>query len=206
MGVRFGTPAPDLHLYSDASRSGWGAHIFDRSVSGVWSEEEKLLHINLLEMKAMFLALQSFQEVIAGCRVTAMCDTSTVVAYINKQGGTVSRSVCLLASQLLRWMESLDIHLDARYLPAVQCSGRYPQSLGVTVNRSVRDEPKREASPILFPCPGSPGSLRGRIVSSLERLGCGRVSTLSSSRKGGGSRQGGPNLSMRRSCSPTFFC
>ena len=25
VGVRFGTPAPDLHLYSDASSSGWGA-------------------------------------------------------------------------------------------------------------------------------------------------------------------------------------
>ena len=52
-----------------------------------------------------------------GCRVTAMCDNSTVVAYVNKQGGTVSRSLCSLASQLLRWTESLDVHLDARYLP-----------------------------------------------------------------------------------------
>ena len=36
-GVRFGTPPPDLHLYSDASRSGWGTHLLDRFVSGVWS-------------------------------------------------------------------------------------------------------------------------------------------------------------------------
>ena len=63
-GVRFGTPAPDLHLYSDASRSGWGAHLH-QVVSGVWSEQEKLLHINLLEMKALFLALQSFQDLVA---------------------------------------------------------------------------------------------------------------------------------------------
>ena len=52
-----------------------------------------------------------------GRRVTAMCDNSTVVAYVNKQGGTASRSLCSLASQLLRWSESLDVHLDARYLP-----------------------------------------------------------------------------------------
>ena len=68
-------------------------------------------------MKALFLALQSFQELFAGHHVTAMCDNSTVVAYVNKQVGTVSRSLCSLASQLLRWTESLDIHLDARYLP-----------------------------------------------------------------------------------------
>ena len=97
-GVQFETSPPDLHLYSYASRSGWGAHLLDRYVSGVWSEEEKLLHINLLEMEAMFLALQSFREEVAGRRVTAMCDNSTVVAYVYKQGGTVSRSLCLLAS------------------------------------------------------------------------------------------------------------
>ena len=116
-GVRFGTPAPDLHLYLDASRSGWDAHFLDRVVSREWSEQEKLMYINLLEMKALFLALQSFQELVAGRRVTAMCDNSTVVAYVNKQGGTVSRSLCSLASRLLKWTESLDVHLDARYLP-----------------------------------------------------------------------------------------
>ena len=86
-------------------------------MSGVWSDQEKLLHINLLEMKVLFLGLQSFGEDVIGHHVTAMCDNSTVVAYVNKQGGTVSRALCLLASRLLRWMESLDIHLNARYLP-----------------------------------------------------------------------------------------
>ena len=76
-----------------------------------------MLHINLLEMKAMFLALQSFQEVVAGRHVTEMCGNPMVVASVNKQGRTVSRSLYSLASQLLRWTESLDIHLDARYLP-----------------------------------------------------------------------------------------
>ena len=116
-GVRFGTPAPDLHLYSEASSSGWVAHLLDQHVSGVWSDQEKLLHINLLEMKALFLGLQAFREDVIGHHVTAMCDNSTVVAYVNKQGGTVSRALCLLASRLLRWTESFDIHLDARYLP-----------------------------------------------------------------------------------------
>ena len=99
-GVRFGTLAPDLHLYSDASCSGWGAHLLDQHVSGMWSDQEKLLHINLLKMKALFLDLQAFREDIIGHHVTAMCDNSTVVA-----------------SRLLRWAESFDVHLGARYLP-----------------------------------------------------------------------------------------
>ena len=110
-GVRFGIPAPDLHLYLDASCSVWGAHLLDQHVSGVWSDQ-KLLHINLIEMKALFLGLQAFREDVIGHHVTAMCDNSTVVAYVNKQGGMVSRALCLL-----RWTKSFDIHLDARYLP-----------------------------------------------------------------------------------------
>ena len=67
--------------------------------------------------------------------MTAMCDNSTVVVYINKQGGTVSRALCLLASRLLRWTESFDIHLDARYLPGqanvlVDLLGRHGQVVG----------------------------------------------------------------------------
>ena len=100
----------------DTSCSGWGVHLLDQHVSGVWSDQ-KLLHINLLEMKTLFLGLQSFREDVIGHHVTAMCDNSTVVAYVNKQGGTVSQALCSLASRLLRWMESLDIHLDASYLP-----------------------------------------------------------------------------------------
>ena len=97
---------------------------------------------------------------------------------------------------------------------AAQCSGRSPQpsgsgyrdrvvsplaggersasSLGLAVNRSVRNESQREASPILFPCPGSPGGLRGCVSSSLGQPGPVRVSTLSSGRKGGGSSQVDP--------------
>ena len=116
-GVRFGTPALDLHLYSDASSSGWGAHLLEQNVSEVWSDQEKLLHINLLEMKALFLGLQAFREDVIDHHVTAMCDNLTVVGYVNKQGGTVSRALCLLTSRLLRWTESFDVHLDARYLP-----------------------------------------------------------------------------------------
>ena len=94
-----------------------GAHLLDQLVSGVWSDQEKSLHINLLEMKALFLGIQAFREDVTGHHVTAMCDNSTVLAYVNKQGGTVSRALCLLTSCLLRWTESFDIHLDARYLP-----------------------------------------------------------------------------------------
>ena len=207
-GVRFGTPAPDLHLYSDASRLGWGAQL-DHVMSGVWSEPEKLLHISLLEMKAMLLALQSFQEMVTSRRVTAMCDNSTIVAYVNKQGGAVSSSLCSLVSRLLRWTESRHPTRCEVSTRAVQCSGRSSQPpgpsprdrvvsppaggdrsalhLGLPVAGLVHDASQREASPILFPRPRSLGSLRGCVSPSLGQPGRLCASSLSSGQKGGGS-------------------
>ena len=106
---------------------------------------------------------------------------------------------------------------------AVQCSGRSqpsgsgyrdrvvsppsggkgpPSSLGLAVDRSVHDESQHEASPILFPCPGSPGFLRGCVSSSLGRPGPVSVSTLSSGRKGGGSSQRDPQSLHDSGCPP----
>ena len=75
------------------------------------------VHFNLLEMEALFVGLQAFREDVLGHHVTAMCDDSTVVAYVNKQRDTVSRALFLLTSRLPRWTESFDIHLDVKYLP-----------------------------------------------------------------------------------------
>ena len=109
--VRFGTPALDLHLYLDASCSGWGAHLLDQHVSGLWSDQEKLLHINLLEMKALSLGLQAFREDVIGHHVTTMCDN--FCRGVRQQ----ARGHGFPGSMLLRWTESFDIHLYERYLP-----------------------------------------------------------------------------------------
>ena len=77
MGVPLRSPPPDLHLYSDASRLGWGARL-DQFVSGLWSEEEQLEHINLLELKAVFLGLLAFQHRVAHQSVALMCDLSLI--------------------------------------------------------------------------------------------------------------------------------
>ena len=141
--------------------------------------------------------------------MTAMCDNSTVVAYVDKQGGTVSRALCLLTSRLLRWMESFDVHLDARYLPGEnnvladvlsRCRDRVvsPPSggevtssrVGQSVDRPVCDVPQREAAPVLLASPGSPGRLRGCVSPSLGRPGSVRVSSLSSGRSGDRPRPG----------------
>ena len=46
-----------IQLFTDASNEGWGAHLDQNSTKGLWSDREKKLHINVLELKAVSLAL-----------------------------------------------------------------------------------------------------------------------------------------------------
>ena len=65
---------------------GWDAHLDQRSTQGLWSDQEKRLHINVLELKAVSLALRNFKDQCQDQTVLVATDNSTVVAYINKQG------------------------------------------------------------------------------------------------------------------------
>ncbi len=58
-GTVFPRPFPSVTLTTDASKSGWGAHLDDLSLAGLWSPSEQYLHINLLELLAVQKALQS---------------------------------------------------------------------------------------------------------------------------------------------------
>ena len=117
VGVPFRQAEPTLILFTDASNRGWGAHIQELSTKGFWTYPYCTKHINILEMTAVLLALQHFEKRIWGKSVLIATDNSTVVSYINKQGGTHSRAICDLASDLWFWASARDITLKARHIP-----------------------------------------------------------------------------------------
>ena len=51
-----------IQLFTDASNEGWGSHLEPSSTQGLLSPQEKGLHINVLELKAAFLALRRFKD------------------------------------------------------------------------------------------------------------------------------------------------
>ena len=79
-------PAPELQSFTDGSLEGWGAHMESLIASGIWPIELKSQHINVLEMKAVWLALRAFAPHIQGHSVLLVTDSTTVLAYINRQG------------------------------------------------------------------------------------------------------------------------
>ena len=80
-------PKPHYHVFTDASTQGWGAHMDMEVVSGKWSPEQRQLHINNLKLRAVRLALLHWEKILLDSVVLVATDNSTVVAYINKQGG-----------------------------------------------------------------------------------------------------------------------
>jgi len=104
-------------IFTDASHQGWGAHMDDQTAQGDWSKPERDLHINILELKAVFLALQEFRELCTGHTVLVATDNTTVVAYINKQGGMRSGPLCALLWRTLTWCTKHQISLRARHIP-----------------------------------------------------------------------------------------
>ena len=115
-GTTFPRPSPSVVLTTDASELGWGAHLEDQTAADMWSEQERLLHINHLELLSVFKALQAFEPRIRRKLILVKTDNSTVVSYINRQGGTRSPSLCLATWELLKWCVQRRTSLQASHL------------------------------------------------------------------------------------------
>ena len=106
-----------LQIFTDASKEGWDAHLDEHIARGVWSLPESKLHINFLELKAVFLALKEFQDLCSGKIVLVATDNTTVVAYVNKEGGMRSGPLCALLWRILTWCTKKQVTLKARHIP-----------------------------------------------------------------------------------------
>ena len=80
-------------------------------------DREKRLQINILELKAVSLALQKFKDQFQNQTVLVATDNSNVVAYINKQGGTHSAEMCALLWKFMTWCHHYKITLRTRHIP-----------------------------------------------------------------------------------------
>ena len=106
-----------LQIFTDASKEGWGTHLDEHTARGTWSLPDSKLHINHLELKAVFLALKEFRTLCYNKTVLIATDNTTVVAYINKEGGMKSGSLCALLWRILSWCTRQQITLRARHIP-----------------------------------------------------------------------------------------
>lgn len=84
-GVRMGCIPHHVEVFTDASLVGWGGTFGQSAVGGAW--ESPPAHINLMEMMTVQRMLSHFLSELLGEHVFVRSDKSTVVAYLNRQGG-----------------------------------------------------------------------------------------------------------------------
>ena len=106
-----------LQIFTDASKEGWGAHLNEHTARGSWSLPESKLHINYLGLKAVFLALKEFQDLCTDKIGLLATNNTTVVSYINKEGGMRSGPLCALLWRILTWCTRKKVTLKARHIP-----------------------------------------------------------------------------------------
>ena len=110
--------APKSIICTDASNIGWGATWNGQTINGQWNQQEQLLHINQLEMKAIYFALLSFKNIM-NQTVLIKTDNTTCIAYINHQGGTISTALSTIAEKLWKLCLKRKINLRAEHIPGI---------------------------------------------------------------------------------------
>ena len=109
------TRSHDLH---GCAKTGMGCNLRQSaSEREIWSATEKLLHINILELKGAFLAIQALLKNKRSMTVSLNMDNSSAVAYINHKGGTHSPQLLYLTLALWEWCIQRDIFLVAHHVP-----------------------------------------------------------------------------------------
>uniref|UniRef100_A0AAV2KJJ1 Reverse transcriptase domain-containing protein n=1 Tax=Knipowitschia caucasica TaxID=637954 RepID=A0AAV2KJJ1_KNICA len=111
-GVTLACAVSHAEVFTDASLEGWGGVLGQSSVGGCWSDSAR--HINLLEMEAVHRVLLHFAPQLQGRHVMVRSDNTTVVSYLNRQGGTRSPALHRMATVTLLWAALHLLSLRAR--------------------------------------------------------------------------------------------
>jgi hypothetical protein len=111
-GLSLSIPVPTLNLHTDASNLGWGAYL-----EGLGSPVKQKEHINLLEMKAVHLALSHFRTTLHLKSLILATNNTTVVAFLKNQGGTHCFNLYFLCREILLLCSELQIQLVVRHIP-----------------------------------------------------------------------------------------
>jgi ribonuclease HI len=108
-----------VQIFTDASSRGWGGHLAGNpeGVQGLWQESDVKRDINWKELKAVLLTLLELKDSVKNQKVLVATDNSTVVSYINKQGGMISSQLMTLTWELYSLTSELNCQLRARHVP-----------------------------------------------------------------------------------------
>lgn len=105
-----------IHLYSDASKLGFGGVYGTSWIQGEWPEHWKKYHISVLEMYPVVALIYTFGVKLKNSEIRYFCDNSAVVEVLNKQSSKDSRIMFLVRMLVLKLLE-FNIKIYACHIP-----------------------------------------------------------------------------------------
>ena len=109
-------PRPvQAQLVTDASGTGWGAVLGEKTAAGYWNKCLQYCSSNHRELLAILMGLRSFETFIMGKSLHILSDNISAVAYLNHLGGP-SKDLTDIASAIWEFAMTRDIDLRASHL------------------------------------------------------------------------------------------
>lgn len=105
-----------LEMFTDASKTGWGAVCGLQHARGLWLQPEFSRHINFLELKAALLGLKCFTKNIRSRSILLRVDNTTALSYINRMGGVQYPELNQVTREIWQWCEKNDLWVFASYI------------------------------------------------------------------------------------------
>ena len=135
---------PELTLCTDASGEGWGASTGEKKCGGRWTEREKALHINMLEMQAIEFGLLALCNDRENTHIKIKSDNVTAVAYVRNMGGCKSPGCDTIAKRIWMWAKKKNIWLSITHI-----EGRLNVEPD-TLSRQFDDKTEWMINPVVF--------------------------------------------------------
>ncbi|XP_051951575.1 uncharacterized protein LOC127621849 [Xyrauchen texanus] len=115
-------PCPTVMI--DTSKLVLGAVCNGHAAAGRWKRAPLRWHINCLELLTVFFALRRFLPLVLGKHILIRSDSTTAVAYINRQGGVRSRHVTTRPSQVVQLKSLHATHIPSNLNVVVDALSR----------------------------------------------------------------------------------
>ena len=117
--------SPQLHLYSDSSKLGFGAVFGSSWIQGRFPEswielfQSHKIHISFLEMYPVFVAISIFGKFLTNTNVLFHSDNQAVVEVLNKQSSK-DKHLMLLVRPLVLVLIRYNINLKLKHIPGLE--------------------------------------------------------------------------------------
>lgn len=133
----------DVELYSDASLQGYGVFCDGKKTQGLWTESERQLHINVLELLAVKQGLLSFFSDMNNIHIHIFSDNSVTVTSLTRMGSNKT-AINSVVRDIWLFCKDRSLNLTVSYIPGSL------NNIADSLSRSFNVELEWKLNPYIF--------------------------------------------------------